>query len=280
MFSAPVARARHLGAERDWFARRSEMRRDAMQPAWLREVFELRARNGIDPQGRLLLEGLRLVGAARSAGLAFERVMYAPEFFSGEPCRLLLESLQRDGVPSHCLPKATFSQLSYKAEGLVAVARHVAPPLADVLACPRVVVLDGLADPGNIGAVLRCANAWGPAGVVVVGTPVKLFHPKALRASMGALFHTPACTAERAALVAQLAGQRPVLILAPDGEAMRTLSLPREFAIVLGNERHGAHPMWHDVMTARVALPMTGIVDSLNVATTAAIVLWETFNAL
>ena len=253
------------------------MRRDAMQPVWLREVFELRARKGIDSQNRLLLEGVRLVAAGRSAGLAFERVMYAPEFFAGEPCRRLLEALQRDGVASHCLPKATFSQLSYKAEGLIGVARHVAPPLAEVLACSRVVVLDGLADPGNIGAVLRSANAWGPAGVVVVGTPAKLFHPKALRASMGALFHTPACAADRAAVVAQLAGRRAVLVLAPDGAPMRTVALPAELAIVLGNERHGVHPMWHDAMTARVALPMAGIVDSLNVATTAAIMLWETF---
>ena len=254
------------------------MRRESMQPAWLRDVFELRARKGIDPTGRLLLEGVRLVGAARSAGLAFERVLYTPEFFSGEPCRLVLEALQRDGVPSHCLPKATFSQLSYKAEGLVGVARWAAPALADVLACPRVVVLDGLADPGNIGAVLRSANAWGPAGVVVVGTPAKLFHPKALRASMGALFHTPACAAERAAVVAVLGGRRPVVVLAPDGEPMRG-ALPAELAIVLGNERHGVHPVWHDATTVRVALPMAGIVDSLNVATTAAIVLWETFAA-
>jgi len=252
------------------------MRRlSTMQPEWLRDVFELRARNGIDPSGRLLLEGLRLVGAARAAGVPIECVIYAPEFFSGEPCLALLQALQRDEVASHCVPKATFSKLSYKAEGLVAIARFTEPSLADVLASPRVVVLDGLADPGNIGAVLRTANAFGPAGVVCVGAPAKLFHPKALRASMGALFHTPVCTADRAALVARVATLgRPVVVLAPDGEPLATL--PRDATIVLGNERHGVHPSWHDVTTARVALPMRGIVDSLNVATTAAIVLWET----
>ena len=250
-------------------------RRQESQPEWLRDVFELRARKGIDPQGRLLLEGLRVVAAARAAGLAFECVLYAPEFFSGEPCRVVLEALQRDGVPSHCVPKPVFSQLSYKAEGLVAVARFALPALAEVLACPRVVVLDGLADPGNIGAVVRSANAWGPVGVVVVGTPAKLFHPKALRAAMGALFHTAVCTADRAALVACV--KRPVYVLAPDGAAMRSVAIAREAVIVVGNERHGVHPSWHDVTTARVAIPMTGMVDSLNVATSAAIVLWEAF---
>jgi TrmH family RNA methyltransferase len=246
------------------------------QPEWLREVFELRGRKGIDSEGRLLLEGLRVAGAARAAGLAFERVLYAPEFFAGEPCQLLVQALQRDGVPSHCVPKATFSQLSYKGEGIVGVVRYAAPLLDDVLACALVVVLDGLADPGNIGAVIRTANAWGPAGVVVVGTPAKLFHPKALRASMGALFHTPACTAERADLVERLRG-RAVVVLSPDGAAPERPPR-RDVVFVVGNERHGVHPSWHDVTTARVAIPMRGIVDSLNVATSAAIVLWEAFN--
>jgi TrmH family RNA methyltransferase len=246
------------------------------QPEWLRDVFELRARRGIDPRGRLLLEGLRVAGAARAAGLPFERVLYAPEFFAGEPCRLLVQALQRDGVPSHCLPKETFSQLSYKGEGIVGVARYATPPLDDVLACALVVVLDGLADPGNIGAVIRTANAWGPAGVIVVGTPAKLFHPKALRASMGALFHTPACTAERDVLVGRLRG-RAVVVLSPDGAAPERPPRP-DAVFVVGNERHGVHPSWHDVTTARVAIPMRGVVDSLNVATSAAIVLWEAFN--
>ena len=169
-----------------------------MQPEWLREVFELRARKGIDPRGRVLVEGLRLVAAARSAKLAFDGVVYAPEFFAGEPCKQQLEALQRDGVRTTNVSSREFSKLSYKAEGLVGVVRYTAPPLLDVLRSPRVLVLDGLSDPGNIGAVLRTANAWGPAGVVVVGGEAKLFHPKCLRASMGAVFHTPTCASDRA----------------------------------------------------------------------------------
>lgn len=243
----------------------------------LADVLELRARKGIDPQNRLLLEGLRLVSAARRAQLAFEYVLYTPEFFSGEPCKQLLEALQRDGVPSQCVPPKMFSRISYKAEGLVAVARYVTSALDAVLGCERVVVLDGLSDPGNIGAVLRSANAWGPTGVVVVGVPSKLFHPKCLRASMGALFHTPTLAIDRATLLAQLAGRR-VVVLAPDGDAglgaLATASI-----IVVGNERYGVHPAWHDMTVARIAVPMNGIVDSLNVATTAAIVLWELYRA-
>lgn len=244
----------------------------------LHDVLELRARKGIDPHKRLLLEGLRLVEAARRAGLPFEGVMYAPEFFTGEACSEVLRALLRDGVPSERLAPRDFSRVSYKAEGLAAVVRYAGPPLADVLRAPRVVVLDGLSDPGNVGAVLRSANAWGPASVVVVGGPDKLFHPKCLRASMGALFHTPTTTCDRAVLVARVAAlDRRVVTLAPDGAA--PLGGLGDAVVVLGNERHGVHPAWDAVATARVAIPMGGVVDSLNVATTAAIVLWEAFRA-
>nr|MBA2540761.1 RNA methyltransferase [Deltaproteobacteria bacterium] len=209
------------------------------------------------------------------AKLAFDGVVYAPEFFAGEPCKQLLEALQRDGVRTTNVSSREFSKLSYKAEGLVGVVRYTAPPLLDVLRSPRVLVLDGLSDPGNIGAVLRTANAWGPAGVVVVGGEAKLFHPKCLRASMGAVFHTPTCASDRAVAIAAVRG-RPVIALAPDGDA-RLDALPRDAIVVFGNERYGVHPAWHDVTTARVAIPMAGMVDSLNVATTAAIVLWESF---
>jgi TrmH family RNA methyltransferase len=124
--------------------------------------------------------------------------------------------------------------------------------------------------------VLRTANAWGPSSVVIVGGAEKLFHPKCLRASMGALFHTPTAVCDRASLVARVAAlQRPVVVLAPDGDAR--VDAIGDGIVVFGNERYGVHPAWHDVTTARVAIPMTGVVDSLNVATTAAIVLWETF---
>lgn len=244
----------------------------------LDDVLALRARKGIDPQKRLLLEGLRLVDAARRAKLPFEGVLHAPEFFTGETCGELLRALQRDGVPTERLAPRAFSRISYKAEGLVAVVRYAGPSLADVLGAPRVVVLDGLSDPGNVGAVLRSANAWGPASVVVVGGADKLFHPKCLRASMGALFHTPTTTCDRAVLVARVAAlDRRVVTLAPDGG--HPLGGLGDAVVVLGNERHGVHPSWEAVATARVAIPMGGVVDSLNVATTAAIVLWEAFRA-
>jgi RNA methyltransferase, TrmH family len=94
---------------------------------------------------------------------------------------------------------------------------------------------------------------------------------------MGALFHTPTALADRDAVIARLAG-RQVIVLTPFGDAgLDVLPLADAHVLVVGNEKRGVHPRWADVATARAAIPMGGIVDSLNVATAAAIVLWEAY---
>jgi RNA methyltransferase, TrmH family len=250
------------------------------QPQWLRAVFELRARKGMDDRGRLLLEGSRSNAAAHRAGVAFEQILYAPEFFD-EGGAELLARLEGAGVPARRLAPRDFSRISYKADGLVGVVRFAPPSLDDVLGAKVLLVLDALSDPGNIGAILRAANAWD-AAVLVVDADGKLYHPKAVRAAMGSLFHTPACCARRAVAAARIESLgRPVVVLTPEGDAQIDAQLDAlpggELVLVLGNEKRGVHARWRELATARVAIPMRGVVDSLNVATAAAVMLWETY---
>jgi len=251
------------------------MKNAADHPPWLRDAFELSAKKGMD-RGRLLLEGLRLNRAARGAGAAFEQVLVAPEFYD-EGCRELASELRTAGVPVREVPSPTFSKLSYKAEGIIGIARHVPRPLDDVLAARVVIVLDALSDPGNIGAILRSANAW-EASAVIVDDGRRMYHPKALRASMGAIFDTPSCRAERGTLIAAISrlGRR-VVILDPEGSCpIDAMPIDAPLIIVLGNEKRGVHESWREVSTG-VSIPTGGVVDSLNVATAAAIALWEAF---
>jgi TrmH family RNA methyltransferase len=246
------------------------------QPPWLRAVFELRARKGMDEGGRLLLEGSRSNAAAHRAGIAFEQVLYAPEFFD-EGGAELLASLEGAGVVARHLAPRDFSRVSYKADGIIGVVRFAPPSLDDVLAARVLLVLDALSDPGNIGAILRTANAWD-AGVIVVEADGKLYHPKAVRAAMGTLFHTPVCQARREVAASRIeALGRPIVVITPDGDG-RVDALPAsEVVLVLGNEKRGVHARWRELATSRVAIPMRGVVDSLNVATAAAVMLWEAY---
>ena len=239
-------------------------------------MFELRAKKGLDEQGRLLLEGSRSNGAAHRAGVAFEQVLYAPEFFEAGSAELVAR-LEAEGVPAHRLAPPDFSRLSYKADGVIGVVRVVPPSLDDVLASPLIVVLDALSDPGNIGAVLRTANAWG-AAVLVVEADGKLYHPKSVRAAMGTLFHTPVCQVGRAAAAARIeALGRPIVVLTPEGDHPVDALPAGPMVLVLGNEKRGIHTRWRELATHRVAIPMGGIIDSLNVATAAAVMLWEVY---
>jgi TrmH family RNA methyltransferase len=251
------------------------------QPAWLRDVFALRAEKGIDGKNRLFLEGSRLVRAALAAGAVFELAIQTPEHFGDGGSAAIVAQLAGRGVAIHRLAPAAFSKLSYKADGLIAVVRYVAPPLTAVLAAARVIALDALSDPGNIGAVVRAAGAWD-ASVAVIDDGKKLFHPKSLRASLGAVFSTPACMVDRAALIAQLvAAKRPIVAVVPDGEhRVDAMPLEGDPVFVVGNEKRGVHPRWLEVATARVAIPMRTsdvALDSLNVATAATVVLWESY---
>ncbi|MEZ4247557.1 MAG: RNA methyltransferase [Polyangiales bacterium] len=258
---------------------------------WLAERESLRAARGAGP--RLLLDGSRLVEAAQTAGLVIERLWLCPPLYS-DPTRTLalLGALPR--VPKLTLDVRAFSRVSYKADGVVAVVVYATPSLDDVLAAPPirhadaglraadlVLVLDGLSDPGNVGAVARTANAWGARGLIAVDGLARLRHPKGIRASMGAIFHTPCASASRVEVARRLEG-RPVLALTapPPGMPSRT-GLPdeawdaEELVVVLGNERRGVHPQLLRVATWTATIPMLGFVDSLNVSNAAAVVLWE-----
>lgn len=249
-------------------------------PGWLADALALRALRGMDAMGRVLLEGLRLNRGALSANQSFETLIYAPEFFFDRRSGELVTELEGRGVPAHRVPPKTFSRLSYKADGLVGVVRFEIPPLGDAGTFDRdapLIVLDALSDPGNIGAAIRVANAWGASGVFVVDAAPKLYHPKCLRASMGAIFHTPARPLSRPQAldwVRRLGW--PVLLLRPDGgSTLDETTLGSRVVFVVGNERRGVHETWNELARSAVAIPMVGMVDSLNAATALAVTLWE-----
>jgi len=164
--------------------------------------------------------------------------------------------------------------------GILAIAARPAPAAIATFHDPRalITVLDGVQDPGNVGAITRTAAAAGATGMIMVGATADLFAPKALRASAGAAFRIPSIhveTAEEA--VSLLAGAGVHLWVAdPRGEVGADGAVfVRPMALVFGSERAGAEPVWHDRGAALVALPMPGPVESLNVAAAAAVLLYR-----
>ncbi|MEO8702702.1 MAG: TrmH family RNA methyltransferase [Kofleriaceae bacterium] len=242
----------------------------------LADVVSLKQAKGMGPMGRLLLEGARQVQRAIDANVRFELVLHAPEYYSDD-CAALVAALAKRGVETVRLEPKAFSKLSYKADGILALVRHV-PPRIDQIRTDRILALDALGDPGNIGAAIRSANAWAVDAVVVVESGSRLYHPKSLRASMGALFVTPSLSLSRAnAIELARTARLPVVALVPDATRSIVDALGDRWMIVIGHENRGVHADWLGPEAIRANIPMRGVVDSLNAATAAAVTLWEAF---
>ena len=173
-------------------------------------------------------------------------------------------------------------------QGVLAVCRSVHVPIDDALAgTPRLVVLcHRVRDPGNLGTVIRCADAFGADAVLVSSASVDVYNPKTVRASTGSVFHLPvAVEVELADAVAKARGAG-LQILGADGSAPTSVvelaaagALRQPTLWVLGNEAWGLPADDVALLDRLVALPMYGHADSLNLSTAAAVVLYASATA-
>lgn len=204
--------------------------------------------------------------------------------------RGLLDRAVGAGVRVASAPAAALGELTdtVTPQGVVAVCRRVDVPLADALVdSPRLVVLcDQIRDPGNLGTVVRCADAFGADAVLVSRDSVEVYNPKVVRASTGSLFHLPIAVEADLGEAVSLARRAGLQVLGADGAATATVddlavsgALAGPTLWVLGNEAWGLVPEHAARLDRLVALPMYGRAESLNLATAAAVLLYATATA-
>lgn len=169
-------------------------------------------------------------------------------------------------------------------QGAVAVASGATTTWREVVAAlpesgpVTVAVIAGLQDPGNVGTVIRTADAAGADLVVLTAGSADATSPKAVRASAGSLFHLPVVADAPLGELLEALGERGISIIATSGRAERDLfadDLPERAAWILGNEGRGVDEQVLERADARVAIPLAGRAESLNVATAAAVCLFE-----
>jgi TrmH family RNA methyltransferase len=144
-------------------------------------------------------------------------------------------------------------------------------------ASPIIAVLEGIEKPGNLGAILRSADAAGVDAVIIADGRTDLYNPNTIRASLGTVFRANVCEASTADAIEWLRAQQlPIIAARPDAQKLYTeVDLREGAAIVLGSEADGLSDAWHATGVTAVRLPMHGIADSLNVSTTAAVLFYE-----
>ncbi len=230
-------------------------------------------------RGLCVLEGVRLVETAASAGAKIQEVFVVPELAAAERTRALLDRLAGAGVPVTPVSDRVLAHISdtETPQGIVAVARIQEQEDGSFAGCTALVIADRLADPGNLGTVVRTAAATGAAVWSCAGS-VDLYEPKALRASMGALFlvrHRQRLSPADAAAGALALGLTLVVADARGAVPYDAFDWRRPFALVIGSEAHGVNPVLRQAAESVVHLPMRPGIESLNAAVTAAVLLFE-----
>ena len=252
----------------------------SLQNPRIKEMIRLRDGRHRRKQGRILIDGVREIARAMQAGIVPGEVVYCPQLCQEASAQdLLVTAEERSELIE--VPPQVFEKLAFGArtEGVVAVAPTPQASLTNLTIDKNslVVVLEGVEKPGNVGAVLRSADASGAGAVIVADGRTDLFNPNAIRASLGTIFTVPVAEASSRLTLAWLR-QRDFSVYAArvDGSVVYTeANFTGPSAIVLGSEAEGLTNVWSGEDVQAVRLPMLGVADSLNVSVTAAVILYE-----
>lgn len=235
--------------------------------------------------GEFLVQGVRPITLAAEAGWPFRALIHDP---GRPPSSWAGAMLRRFGDVQVAMAAELLAELGEKDDDppeLIAVVGMPADDLDRIAVGPDFLglVLDRPASPGNLGSIIRSADAFGADGVIVAGHAADVYDPKSVRASTGSLFGLPVVRApsprEVAAWVdAQRGRDRPLVVAGTDEDGDRDVfdaDLTGPVVLLIGNEATGLSAAWREQCDLLVRIPITGTASSLNAANAATAVLYE-----
>lgn len=233
--------------------------------------------------GLFVVEGLREVTRSMEAGYGLDSLYFCPSIIGENNAgwRNILR-LAGNHVPVLSVTPEVYGKIACRGgtEGVVALA-HCKPPLSldsiPLKENPLVVVMESVEKPGNLGAMLRTAEACGADAVIVCDPLTDLYNPNLIRSSLGGIFvlNVAACTSEEAITWLRTKGIRILTAQLQDSELYYETDMTCGVAIVLGSEADGLTEQWRAVSDAKIRIPMAGHIDSLNVSVSMAILCYE-----
>ncbi len=247
----------------------------------VKAAVKLRLRRERDAQGLIVVDGLREIDRALSGGVDCVEAFVCPNLVEQHAGDDVAARLNATGAEVYKVTEAVFERLAYGArrEGILLIAKRPATELESI-AVPAgavVAVLVGIEKPGNVGAILRSADAAGVSAVLLADTKTDAFNPNAIRASLGTVFHVPLAAAKADTVRTWLAAHDFNMFAARVDAELDYTSAPlgQNAAIVLGSEAEGLPDAWRGDDITPIRLPMHGIADSLNVSATASVLFYE-----
>jgi TrmH family RNA methyltransferase len=241
----------------------------------IKRVLRLRKEHRRKKAGLVLIEGQKEVSMAVSAGWRLSDVFYCPSQISDK------QTVNWPAREIHAVSEKVFKRLSVRQgpDGLLALAQEpdTSPDKLKMGERSLVLVADNLEKPGNLGAIIRTADAAGLAAVFVTGEKVDIYNYNVIRASRGSVFALPVVKANRQELKKMLLKKGFSIITAsPEAKKVYTQAdMAGKAAIVVGSENQGVSPDWLGQETQAARIPMLGQIDSLNASVSAALFIYE-----
>ena len=230
--------------------------------------------------GLFVVEGLRELLHCIKAGYEIDTLFYCLELMPDNDDALQLRAFI-DDQRSFCVSKDVYSRVAYRSttEGVIAemAVRHIMLSDLKLTANPLICVLESVEKPGNLGAVLRSADAAQADAVIVCDPLTDLFNPNLIRSSIGAIFTVPTVACSSADCISFLKARGIHILTAQlqDSRLYYDTDMRTGTAIVMGTEATGLTQAWRLAADAHIRIPMLGQLDSLNVSVSAAILLFE-----
>lgn len=225
-------------------------------------------------EGLFVVEGRREIEHCIEAGYEIDTVFVCPEI-----CDVIPGADRVSRVFE--VSQSVYEKIAYRSgtEGLIAEVRTRSLGLADLQLSenPLVVILESVEKPGNLGAVLRSADASGADAVIVCDPWTDLYNPNLIRSSIGAIFTVPcvACSSQECIEFLKARGIKILTAQLQDSDLYYDSDMKCGVAIVMGTESTGLTDIWRKAADAHIRIPMLGRLDSLNVSVSAAILLFE-----
>ena len=250
------------------------------------EVRKLAQRKHRVLQGRFRVEGLQLLHMALSSGARPVDVFYCQSQFTGKGAPALLSRFRQAGADTVAVSPHVMGALSDRevCQGIVATFALFPASLQSLslMGQELVVVLDRLQDPGNVGTLIRTADAVGAAAVILIEPCVDPFDPKAVRGSMGSLFSMPVVQTEAVSDLFTVLCEKRLRVVGADalsGEAWGQDAWDGGVALILGNEARGLSQDVRSHVQSWVYLPIVGSAESLNVAVAGGVLMYAWLRA-
>ncbi|MCO6173762.1 RNA methyltransferase [Flavobacterium sp. NRK F10] len=252
---------------------------ESVQNPYVKSLIQLQEKAKTRKQtGTFLIEGKREIELAIKGGYTLKTVLFLPHIFSEEQLTSLEISKETEKIE---ISKEVYQKLAYRdtTEGILAVAESKSLALEDLKLSnnPLILVAEGLEKPGNLGAILRTADAANIDAVIIANPRADIYNPNIVRSSVGCLFTRQLAVGTSEEVVQYLKEHEVNIFSATlqDSTEYHTQNYSLPTALVVGTEATGLTAIWRTESTKNIIIPMQGEIDSMNVSVAAAILLFE-----